>query len=150
MKRMWAYSLVGLALLLGASGVQAAGANPSETAVAALEKAWMQAQQTNNYEALDPALADNFVQTGGNGKVTTTKAAALADAKTITWKNVDYSEMKFVVHGDTVIATGYFRGKGTDAEGKPVDERERFTDTWVKMADGKFQCVASQDTPVKK
>jgi hypothetical protein len=26
----------------------------------------------------------------------------------------------------------------------------RFTDTWVKVAGGKWLCVASQDSPVKK
>jgi ketosteroid isomerase-like protein len=37
-----------------------------------------------------------------------------------------------------------------DGDGTKVDRRERWTDTWVKMKDGKWQCVASQQTPVKK
>jgi hypothetical protein len=28
--------------------------------------------------------------------------------------------------------------------------RNTTADTWVKMPDGKWQCVASQDSPVKK
>jgi len=31
------------------------------------------------------------------------------------------------------------------AAGKPVDARVRFTDTWVKMADGKWMCVPVSD-----
>jgi hypothetical protein len=30
-----------------------------------------------------------------------------------------------------------------------MDVNERFTDTWVKMPGGKWQCVASQSSPVK-
>jgi ketosteroid isomerase-like protein len=52
------------------------------------------------------------------------------------------------VFGDTAIATGGFKGTGTEA-GKPFDEHVRWTDTWVKMPDGKWQCVASQGSPVK-
>lgn len=51
------------------------------------------------------------------------------------------------VFGHTAIATGTFTGKGTNA-GKPVDVRERFIDTWV-MSNGKWLCVATQDSPLK-
>jgi len=27
--------------------------------------------------------------------------------------------------------------------------RVRFTDTWPKMADGRWQCIASHDSPIK-
>ena len=56
---------------------------------------------------------------------------------------------KVTVFGDTAIATGGFKGKGTDAMGKPFDNNERWTDTWMKMPSGKWQCVASQATPIK-
>ncbi len=52
-------------------------------------------------------------------------------------------------YGDAAVAIGLFKGKGTDASGKPVDETSRFTDTWVKMPDGRWQCVASQSTSIK-
>jgi len=41
---------------------------------------------------------------------------------------------------------GGFKGKGTDGKGKPFDDHSNWTDTWVKMPNGKWQCVASQDT----
>ena len=34
-------------------------------------------------------------------------------------------------------------------QGKPVDNNERWTDTWMKMPSGKWQCVASQATTIK-
>jgi ketosteroid isomerase-like protein len=57
--------------------------------------------------------------------------------------------VKVNVFGGTAIATGVFKGKGTDADGKSFDVNERFTDTWVKMPDGKWQCVASQSSTTK-
>jgi len=152
MKITWASVVASVVVLLAAAGIHAAttGASPAQTAVAALEQAWLKAQQTNNYDVIQASMADNIVQTSIEGKVTTTKAAALADDKSVKWTSVDYSDMKFFVYGDTVVAIGNFRGKGTDGSGAAVDERAVFTDTWVKMPDGKWQCVASHDTAYKK
>ena len=50
----------------------------------------------------------------------------------------------------TAIATGGFKGKGTDESGKPFETNERWTDTWVKMPDGKWQCVASHGSDIKQ
>jgi len=138
-------------VLLGSAALQAADAvSPAQAAVAALEQSWLKAQQTNNYDGLEASLADNIVQTSSAGKVTTTKAAALADDKSVKWTSVDYSDMKFFVYGDTVVAIGNFAGKGTDSTGAAFEERAVFTDTWVKMPDGKWKCVASHDTATKK
>jgi ketosteroid isomerase-like protein len=151
MKMTCASLLLGAAVLLGSAGIQAADTGgAAQAAVAALEQSWLKAQQANNYDVIGESLADNIVQTSSAGKVTTTKAAALADDKSVKWTSVDYSDMKFFVYGDTVVAIGNFRGKGTDSAGAAVDERAVFTDTWVKMADGKWKCVASHDTAYKK
>jgi len=56
--------------------------------------------------------------------------------------------LKVVVYGDTAIATGGFKAKGTDAAGKPMDIHERWTDTWVKMPSGKWQCVATHGSTI--
>jgi hypothetical protein len=47
------------------------------------------------------------------------------------------------------VVTGIWTGKGTDAAGKAIDGRERYVDTWVKMPDGKWQCVASASAAIK-
>jgi ketosteroid isomerase-like protein len=119
-----------------------------EKAITALENQWLQSQKTNNPDIVAPLLADKFVSTEADGKVSN-KAQMLADAKTRKYSSAEYEDVKVTVFGDTAIATGGFKGKGTDASGKPFDEHARWTDTWVKMPGGKWQCVASQDSPVK-
>ena len=149
MKKNLLWCLLGSVMMANAVWAQGDTGTASEQAVTALEKQWLKSQQTNNPEMMAPVLADNFLETSGEGKLTSTKAEALAQAKTVKWSSVDYIGLKVTVFGNTAIATGGFKGKGTDTSGKPIDENSRFTDTWVKMPGGKWQCVASQDTPVK-
>ncbi len=141
-----------LALVLMLSGAAAPAATPGadEQAVTAAEQQWLKAQQTNNVELLAPLLADKVVETSDEGKVFAGKDAVLADAKSEIWSSADYTDLKVAVFGHTAIATGAFVGKGKDATGKPLDVQVRFTDTWVKMADGKWLCVATHDSPLKK
>jgi ketosteroid isomerase-like protein len=150
MKRTVIYKLVGI-LSLGAAGMLQAQMpmGDTEKAVAAQERQWLQSQKTNNTELLAPLLAEKFISTGMDGKVTN-KAQTLAEAKATHWTSAEYENVEVVVYGDAAIATGVFIGKGTDSKGKPMDELERFTDTWVKMAGGKWQCVATHGSAVKK
>ena len=136
-------------MLITAIGATALAADADEQAVKNGELQWLKAQQTNNVQLVEPLLADKVVETNGEGKVFSGKDAVLADAKGQTWSSVEYKDLKVTVFGHAAIATGEFVGKGT-ADGKALDLRERFTDTWVKMADGKWQCVASHDSAIKK
>jgi hypothetical protein len=120
----------------------------TEQAVAALEQQWLKAQQTSNPDLLEPLLAERFIETTSDGKLMG-KAEALAGTKASKYETAEYADVKVSVFGDTAIATGAFKGKGTDQAGKPIDSPERWTDTWVKMSDGKWQCVASQATSVR-
>ena len=135
-----------LILVMSVCGT-AVAADPAEQAVTAAENQWLKSQQTNNVALLAPLLADNVVETTEEGKVHAGKEAMLAAAKLDTWSSAAYTDFKVTVFGHTAIATGTFTGKGSNA-GKPVDARVRFTDTWV-MTDGKWLCVATQDTPLK-
>ena len=148
MKRTLTWCLLGLVLLVSAVWAQANKTGGTEQAVAALEQQWLQSQKTNNVNLLVPLLADNFVDTSSEGKITG-KAEALATAKSMKWTSAEYNDVKVSVFGDTAIATGGFKGKGTDGSGKPLNVDERWTDTWVKMPNGQWQCVATQATPVK-
>ena len=136
-----------MAMVVSGAATQAAAADSAEEAVTAAEHQWLKSQQTNNVELLAPLLADKVVETTDEGKVRAGKEAVLAAAKAGTWSSVEYTDLRVTVFGHTAIATGTFTGKGTNA-GKPVDVRERFTDTWV-MTDGKWLCVATQDSPLK-
>ena len=117
-------------------------------AVAALEQQWLRAQKTNNPALLVPLLADKVVITDADGKVSG-KTETLETYKKTKWDSVEYNDVKVTVFGDTAIATGGYKGKRTDPSGKPFDENQRWTDTWVKMPNGRWQCVASQTSPVK-
>lgn len=148
MKRTMIMSSVVLASLMGAAWSQAQNSNGPEQAVAALEGQWLKAQKTSNPDLLAPLLADKFVNISTDGTVSN-KEATLALVNSGRWSSADYFDVKVTVFGDTAIARGDFRGKGTDASGKPLEVNERWTDTWVKMANGKWQCVVSHASPIK-
>ena len=145
MNRSLIWCSLGLVLLASVAWAQTGG---TEKAVVDLEQKWLKSQQTNNADLIAPHLADKLVDTQSDGKVID-KAAAVAIAKKTKYTSAEYEDLKVTVFGNTAIATGGFTGKGTDPEGKAFDTHERWTDTWVKMPNGEWQCVATQSTPVK-
>jgi ketosteroid isomerase-like protein len=136
-----------LALLVAA---QAADKEMSggEQAVSALEQKWVDAEKASNAEAIAPLLAFSFIETGSDGKVAA-KEQVLARIKGEKWETSQISDVKVTLYGKTAIATGEWQGKGTDPNGQPIAAHERWTDTWIKMFDGKWQCVASHSSPIK-
>ena len=149
MKNTQLWCLLGL-LSVASAGVaqaqQTSGA--TEKAVMALENQWLQSQKTNNPDLVAPLLADKFVSTENDGKVNN-KAQTLGNAKATKFVSSEYENVQVTAFGNTAIATGLFVGKGTDEKGKSFDAHDRFTDSWVKMPGGKWQCVATQSTPTK-
>jgi len=149
MKNAQMWCLLGLLSLAGTSVLQAQQTGgATEKAVMALEDEWLKAQQTNNADQIAPLLADKFVGTTDDGKVMN-KAQYLADAKATKITSAANENVKVTVFGHTAIATGLWTGKGTNEKGKAFDLRVQWTDTWIRMPDGKWQCVATQSTPVK-
>ncbi len=143
MKRL----LVAASITLAMCG-QAFGQSSVEQALMDLERQWVKASLASNGEALAPLLASNIVVLGSDGTMQT-KAAYVAMTNKGKWQVNEISDMKVQVHGDTAVVTGLWTGKGTDGAGKAFDGRERFADTWVKMPDGKWQCVASVGVAMK-
>ena len=148
MTRIWLCCLLAVLLIGNAARAQDTSSG-TEKGVAALEQQWLKSQKTNNPDLVAPLIADKFTNTDPEGKVTS-KSEMLTTAKATKYTSVDYDDLRVTVFGDTAIAIGTFKAKGTDGTGKPMDVRERFTDTWVKMPNGKWQCVASQGTAVKE
>ena len=148
MKRVVPSSVLALVFLVSTPWLHAQNNADIEKSVADLEQQWLKSQQANNPEPLGALLADGFTNTSSGGKVSN-KAESIAEAKATKYTSVDYSDLKVMVFGDTAIAVGTFKAKGTDASGKPLDANERFTDTWVKTAGGKWQCIASHQSPIK-
>jgi uncharacterized protein (TIGR02246 family) len=148
MKGAVPWCVLALVLFATATWSQAQKNGGIEKAVADLEQQWLKAQRANDVKLLEPLLAEGFTNTSSDGKVSN-RTEAITEAKATKYTSVDYLDLKVMVFGDTAIAIGNFRGKGTDPSGKPIDANERFTDTWGKMANGKWQCVASHQSPVK-
>jgi ketosteroid isomerase-like protein len=148
MKINWICCLLGFLALSCSAALQAQATGGTEKAIAALEQQWLRSQKASDPDLLAPLLAEKFVNTGSEGTVTA-KAATLALVKAAKYANAEYSDVKVAVFGDTAIATGTLTGNGTDAAGKPFVVNERWTDTWVKMPSGKWQCVASHASAIK-
>lgn len=150
MRTIWMWCVIALLSIVGntAWSQDKMSSTETEKAVAALEQQWLQSQKTNNPDLVAPLLADKIIGTGTTGKVSK-KNEMLADAKATKYESMDYENVNVTVFGNTAIATGSARSKGTDASGKPMDNHEQWTDTWVKMPSGKWQCVASHASSIK-
>ncbi len=134
--------LVCVAVALSAVCVQAQMGDSVEKQIISLEQKWAQLQKASDADAIAPMLADGFVIVYPDGRLMN-KSQALDDTKKSKMESVEASDMKVTSYGNTATVTGIWKGKGTDGEGKPEDERERFVDTWHKSANGTWQCVAS-------
>jgi ketosteroid isomerase-like protein len=143
MKRLLAVASV----MLGMCTVAFAQGSVDQTLMD-LERQWVKAGLASNGQALAPLLASDFVSVQSDGTMHN-KAAYVAMTTKGKWQVNDVSDMKVQVHGNAAVVTGVWTGKGTDGFGKAFDGKERFTDTWVKMPDGKWQCVASASAPMK-
>lgn len=146
MKRL----LVAAALVVSIGGLLSAQAGGGAVAQALMkmEQQWTAASKAGDATALAPLLAEDFVAIDSDGSMHG-KADVIARTKKAKWTTNEIADLKVLVHGDSAVVTGSWTGKGTDGTGKAVDARERWADTWVKGADGKWQCVASASAPVK-
>jgi ketosteroid isomerase-like protein len=117
-------------------------------AVAGLEQQWADGAKASNADMVSPLLADNFVNLNSDGS-SSDRAQTLSRLSKSKWEMNQIGDVKVTVFGNTAIATGTWQGKGTDSEGKAVDAHERWVDTWMKMASGKWQCIASASAPMK-
>lgn len=112
-----------------------------EQALIQLEHDWCSAVVSNDTSALERILSDDFTEVSPAGKLGN-KTATLMDAKT---ERVDVcvnDAMRVRVYGNVAIVVGRSKMKY-----KGFDGQLRFTDTFIRR-DGRWQCVASQDTPI--
>ena len=147
MRRLFiAAALVLLPLGVIASQEGAAG-NVAQTLIG-IENDWAKASKAGDGDALAPILANDFVQVDSDGSLRG-KSEVMARMKGGKWTTNEVSDMKVMVHGDSAVVTGRWTGNGTNGDGKAINAKERWADTWVKMANGKWQCVASASAPMK-
>jgi ketosteroid isomerase-like protein len=112
------------------------------------EREWAAAMKAGDQTRIEPLLANLFVNMDADG-IMTNRAQWLGMMQGSKWDINEVSDIQVTTIGDTAIATGTWVGKGTLANGKAVDAHEHWVDTWIKMPNGKWQCVASASAPTK-
>lgn len=130
-----------------------ATALPAQDAVAKeimkLEDQWAIASITKGGATIGKMLAEDFTFVSPTG-VLTGKAQAIAEANkdTTHYSAGANSDYKVRIYGNTVVITGVFRVTKQSGK-KNVKESYRWTDTWIKQADGRWLCVATQSSQMK-
>jgi ketosteroid isomerase-like protein len=154
MKKLLAAGAIVLLVAGGATAQQAAKAGGSTAtgtvaqALTDMENRWAKASKAGDGDAIGAMLSEDFVSLDSDGSLHS-KAEVVARTKKAKWTTNEIGDLKVTVHGSSAIVTGSWTGVGTDAAGKPVNAKERWADTWVKMTNGNWQCVASAAAPVK-
>jgi ketosteroid isomerase-like protein len=149
MKIAFAWCVLGFLALSNVTISRAEGSSGDiEKAIAALEKQWTQAETANNADLIAPLLADKFTITESEGQVLD-RAAFLAEERSNQYSSSEIDDLKIKVFGDTAIASYALRQKYT-SKGKAFDSHTRETDTWVKVPNGVWQCVAAHGSKIKK
>lgn len=145
MKRLLVVSvLLAIAVSMGAAKDKPkakSGGDVSQT-ISSLENQWAADSKAGNADAISAILADDAITIDSDG-TSHSKTEVVDRVKKAKWETNELSDIKVIGHGNTAIATGVWTGKGTDDKGKAVDTKERWADTWMRMPNGKWQCVAS-------
>ena len=140
---------VAASLVAAKDKAKAKGGGDVSQTITALENQWAKDSKAANGDGIAPLLADDIVVLDSDG-TTYGKSEVIDRAKKAKWETNELSDIKVTGHGNTAIATGVWTGKGTDGTGKAIDTKERWSDTWMKMANGKWQCVASASATMKQ
>ena len=131
----------------GAGAPKAAGG--VEQTLMDLERKWVTAGLKNDAAALGGILADTWSNVSAEGTVGT-RAQALEDVKKSKYTRSELSDMKVrMINPNVAVVSGIWTGLGTSASGQKVDTSERWTDVFVNEG-GKWKCVASHNTTIKK
>lgn len=117
-------------LLLSAPFTYAQSADEKD--VIQTEKQRFDAQVSRNYDVLEKVLANDLVYNHSNGNVDNKQSfiQSLRDGK-FRYEQVDVSEQKVRLYGNTAIVNGFCTVKAT-SNGEPVVLKLRYTDAYVR------------------
>jgi len=120
-----------------------------EQQILQLEKEGREAALSNDVEANDRLLADNWMNTNANG-TTTTKARLMELLKSSPFKimSIEDDDVMVRVFGDSAVVTGRATSKRVGQDSEVVTGQVRFTRVYAKQK-GKWKVVAAQSTPIK-
>jgi ketosteroid isomerase-like protein len=129
-------------------------AAPEEDAktVAGLDTKYQAAVKANDAATMDQILADDFVLVTGRGKVSSkTDLLDSARKKEVIYERQDEEpgSQKVRVWGDTAVVTALLWIKGVQ-EGKPIDYKLWFSDTYVRTPTGWRYVFGQASLPLPK
>ncbi len=107
--------------------------------------------QKGTPEEIEKFLAEEYIYTNETGTVVN-KAEELENQKkrNPNIESIETTDQKVRVLGNnTAVETATIRFRGTGKDGKPFDETERYTTTWVWRG-LRWQIVADHSSPIKK
>jgi ketosteroid isomerase-like protein len=107
-----------------------------------MERDWNDAFVRRERDWFDRHYANDVTITAGTANKVMSKAEAIADAMATGLESLELSDLVVRVDGNAALVTGINRVRGRDAQGRPMDYRIRFTDTFVKR-DGRWLVWAS-------
>lgn len=108
-----------------------------------LERDWCGASVKGDAADIGAILADDYTDVVLTGTVAN-KAQSLADVKTDKATVCEIDMMQVRVYGDAAVVVGRVTEKSATFNGQ-----YRYTDTYIRR-DGRWICVASQATEIKK
>jgi ketosteroid isomerase-like protein len=138
------------ALMLAPLLAHGAGAPSREAALRAQADAWDAAIVRKDRAAIAVNMSDSFMQTGSDGALADKAKfleAITSDKLVISPYTVEDFRVRF--YGDTALITGRTDMHGT-WDGKDFRSNYRFTDTYVREADGHWRVVNVQTTEIAK
>lgn len=107
--------------------------------------------QNGTPEEIEKFLADEYIYTTESG-IVVSKAEELENQKKRSSKieSIETTDQKVRVLGNnTAVETATIRFRGTDKDGKPFDNTERYTTTWIWRG-LRWQIVSDHSSPIKK
>lgn len=152
MKRKLITPLVVMMITLCASlgiAAQKQDLSTAEQDVRKLERAWLDAYEKKDVAAMTAIVADDFTITFSDGSIQT-KPQIIESIKRPGGTTAKFTteNVQSRVYGDTVILIGLVISEWMQND-KPVTDRSRYTDTYVKR-NGKWQVVASHLSKASK
>lgn len=116
-----------------------------------MDQDWTAANARRDRAWYEKNFADDFASVSGTDGRVFNKASDIED----TMNSKDKIEMTestnqmIRVERNLGVVIGIYRWKGTDENGKPFDNRVRYTDTYVKR-DGRWQVLSTIGVPIKE
>ena len=109
--------------------------NSLEAELMQLQHAVDEAEDKNDFAALDRLLSDSYIFTAPNGIISDKKKLIedLKNAEAEAGQTLNYDEVKVYPYGDTAVVSVLLTVKGRDREGKDYTNRYRNTVIWIKQ-----------------